>query len=120
MSAVSAYASPFALGDRVTIGDDTSVVAIVTAVLWRTEAPQIEVSWMNGGALNASWVAPMMLKPAPEQYGKAPPLRPTNGGVTPSCVLRTQGKAYPRTCPKCGLGPCTVGAPSAYRELEPV
>jgi hypothetical protein len=25
-------------------------------------------------------------------------------------TLRTQGKAYPRTCKKCGLGPC-IGAP---------
>ena len=31
-----------------------------------------------------------------------------------SCVLRVAGKAYPRTCKVCGLGPCTIGAPSDY------
>lgn len=35
-----------------------------------------------------------------------------------SCVLRVAGKAYPRTCKVCGLGPCTIGAPSDYAPSE--
>ena len=58
------YTSPFAIGDRVHVGDDDATVATVTAILWRVEAPQIEVSWMHNGALQCVWAAPMMLRPA--------------------------------------------------------
>lgn len=32
-------------------------------------------------------------------------------------TLRAQGKAYPRTCKKCGFGPC-VGKPKAEAEKQ--
>ena len=38
---------------------------------------------------------------------------------TCSTTLRLQGKPYPRTCKKCGLGPC-IAQPSAQPEQEPV
>lgn len=37
--------------------------------------------------------------------GAAPPA-PTKPDPSASCVLRRQGKAYPKTCKVCGLGPC--------------
>jgi hypothetical protein len=33
-------------------------------------------------------------------------------------TLRAQGKAYPRTCRKCGLGPC-IGAPKQPQAAQP-
>ena len=38
---------------------------------------------------------------------------------TCSTTLRLQGKPYPRTCKKCGLGPC-IAQPTAQPEQEPV
>ena len=38
---------------------------------------------------------------------------------TCSITLRLQGKPYPRTCKKCGLGPC-IAQPMAQPEQEPV
>jgi hypothetical protein len=42
---------------------------------------------------------------------------PDENPVQSTCsdTLRLQGKAYPRTCKKCGLGPCT-GKPLAQPE----
>jgi hypothetical protein len=42
---------------------------------------------------------------------------PDENPVQSTCsdTLRLQGKAYPRTCKKCGLGPCT-GKPVAQPE----
>jgi hypothetical protein len=39
--------------------------------------------------------------------------------MTCSITLRLQGKPYPRTCKKCGLGPC-IAQPTAQPEQEPV
>ena len=36
---------------------------------------------------------------------------------TCSETLRAQGKAYPRTCKKCGLGPC-IGKPQQVQEID--
>lgn len=58
------YESVFALGDRVLIGDDDQTVGMVTAICWRTEFPQVEVSWMHNGTLQCVWVPPTMLKSA--------------------------------------------------------
>lgn len=58
------YASQFALGQRVFIGEDEQTVATVTGILWKAEVPQVEVSWMNNGALQCVWVSPTILKPA--------------------------------------------------------
>ena len=38
---------------------------------------------------------------------------------TCSTTLRLQGKPYPRTCKKCGLGPC-IAQPTAQPKQEPV
>jgi hypothetical protein len=58
------YASRFALGDKVFIGDDEQTIATVTGILWKAENPQVEVSWMNNGALQCVWASPIILKPA--------------------------------------------------------
>lgn len=39
------HESPFGLGDKVHIDGNLDLVAVVTAVLWRVENPQVEVSW---------------------------------------------------------------------------
>jgi hypothetical protein len=62
--AYTTYASQFALGQKVCIGEDDQTVATVTGILWKAEAPQFEVSWMNNGALQCVWVSPTILKPA--------------------------------------------------------
>ena len=43
------------------------------------------------------------VKPATEQSSA---VQPAQQDSTCSNALRAQGKAYPRTCKKCGLGPC--------------
>jgi hypothetical protein len=48
--------SDFALGDRVTIDNDESLIATVTAFLLRTNICQIEVSWVHNGDMKTSWV----------------------------------------------------------------
>ena len=102
------FASPFAIGDRVTLAHDDShaLVMVVTALSWRTEMPQVEVTWTNAGALQTAWVSPALLRLAPDRPGKPAPLKASNVGMTASCALKAQGLAYPRTCPRCGLGPC--------------
>jgi hypothetical protein len=44
-----------------------------------------------------------------------PPKREWVDESTCSETLRSQGKPYPRTCKKCGLGPC-IGKPVTQRE----
>lgn len=58
------YASQFALGQKVCIGEDDQTIATVTGILWKAEIPQVEVSWMNNGALQCVWVSPTILMPA--------------------------------------------------------
>lgn len=58
----TSYRADFALGDRVLIGDDDETRGKVTAICWRTEFPQIEVSWMHNGSLQCVWVPPTMLR----------------------------------------------------------
>lgn len=59
------FDSPFALEDRVLIDGCESIVAVVVAVCFRIENPQIEVSWWCNGALQHAWVSPWRLSPAP-------------------------------------------------------
>ena len=47
--------------------------------------------------------------PGPHEVHSLPPAAPVQDS-TCNETLRAQGKAYPRTCRKCGLGPC-IGAP---------
>ncbi len=71
------FASPFAIGDRVTLAHDDShaLVMVVTALSWRTEMPQVEVTWANAGALNTAWVSPALLRLAPDLPGRPGPLK---------------------------------------------
>ena len=48
-----------------------------------------------------------------------PKQKPVMQDSTCSITLRLQGKPYPRTCKKCGLGPC-IAQPTAQPEQEPV
>jgi hypothetical protein len=43
--------------------------------------------------------------------------QPAQQGSTCSNALREQGKAYPRTCKKCGLGPCVELAQQALDKM---
>ena len=53
-------------------------------------------------------------------YVSQPAQEPVQGqDSTCSDTLRFQGKPYPRTCKKCGLGPC-IGKPVAQPEQKPV
>lgn len=61
------YMSPVSLGDRVLIDEDTSIVATVTAILWRTENPQVEIAYFNNGAQVSAWIADWRLSAAPER-----------------------------------------------------
>ena len=59
------YVAPFALRDRVTIDGDTSIVAVVTAVCWRSDdGCSIEASWMHAGAIQTAWISPWRLASA--------------------------------------------------------
>ena len=103
---VALFEAAFVFGDRVLIGDDDATVATVTAVTFRPEGQQVEVHWMSQGNLCSAWLAPTLLRLAPDRPGKLPSLKPVNVGSSATCVLRAEGKAAPRTCPVCGLGPC--------------
>jgi hypothetical protein len=48
----------------------------------------------------------------------APPQQDAQQPTLSRCarVLRQQGKAYPRTCPECGLGPCKLPQPTPDKE----
>lgn len=62
----TAYRSPVSLGDRVLIDGCDSIVATVTAILWRTENPQAEIAYFNNGAQVTAGVADWRLTAAPE------------------------------------------------------
>lgn len=50
----------------------------------------------------------------PEGVITTSPSAPRRPSSSASCVFRAAGRAYPKTCSVCGLGPCRVGAPSDY------
>lgn len=59
------YVAPFALRDQVTIDHDPSIIAVVTAVCWRSDdGCTIEVSWMHAGVIQTAWLSPWRLAPA--------------------------------------------------------
>lgn len=58
------YDAPFALGEKVVVDDDASVVGVVTAFCWRVEAPQVEVSWWHAGDAKSAWFTPWRLRRA--------------------------------------------------------
>ena len=83
-----------------------------------------EIEWSN----NSQWqsdrakVAITAIKEAlaqPEQFDEFEPDTEREQYSTCSETLRLEGRAYPRTCKKCGLGPC-IGKPVAQPEQEPV
>ncbi len=59
---------------------------------------QVKKVWWDGEKLMAEPIDPAAIYKEPEQ--------PEQQDSTCSNALRTQGKAYPRTCRKCGRGPC--------------
>lgn len=52
------YLSRFDIGDQVTLDDDKngSIIFVVTAILWRKNRIQLELSWINNGDLKEAWV----------------------------------------------------------------
>ena len=71
------FESPYAIGDRVLLAHDEShaLVMVVTALSWRTEMPQVEVTWTNAGSIQTAWVTPALLRLAPALPGKPGPLK---------------------------------------------
>lgn len=57
------YGSEYELNQRVYMDGDDSITGRVTAVLWRVENPQVEVSWWNGGNLCSGWFSEWRLSP---------------------------------------------------------
>lgn len=58
--------SPFTFGDRVILDGDSSLIARVTAVLFRYEYCQIEIAWLHNGSSYSAYVDNWRLSPAPE------------------------------------------------------
>ena len=52
-----------------------TLVMVVTALSWRTEMPQVEVTWTNAGSIQTAWVTPALLRLAPALPGKPGPLK---------------------------------------------
>lgn len=50
------FRAPFLHGDKIHIDGDTSIVATVTAVLWRSTITQVEVSWVHCGDVKTAWL----------------------------------------------------------------
>ncbi|UGB26398.1 hypothetical protein LPC10_01920 [Methylorubrum sp. B1-46] len=71
------YRSPFALGQTVYVGEDDATKAIVTGILWKEEAPQIELSWMHNGTFMSTWVSSRLVRPADPDASKTRPLEIT-------------------------------------------
>ena len=46
----------FALGSKVVIDSDQSIIASVIAVCWRGSGLQYEIAWMHEGAMHSGWV----------------------------------------------------------------
>jgi hypothetical protein len=59
--AAAIFESPFDIRDRVIIDGCDRLIATVTAVLWRTHNPLIEVSWIDGPSRTA-WIEPWRLE----------------------------------------------------------
>ena len=60
------YHTPFGLGDHVILMADESLVMVVSAVSWRREAPEIEVTWVHSGDIRTKWLSPDLLTLAPD------------------------------------------------------
>jgi hypothetical protein len=50
------YLSRFDIGDRVTLDDDTAIVFVVTAIVWRKTRVQLELSWFNNGEIREAFI----------------------------------------------------------------
>lgn len=61
------YEAAFPIGDRVFIDGDTTLHAVVTAVLWRVERPQVECSWFHNGDSRCAWIEQWRLEKATEK-----------------------------------------------------
>lgn len=59
------FASRFAPRDKVTIDGCADLIVTVTAILWRSENPLVECSWVAGSAQTA-WVEEWRLEPVVE------------------------------------------------------
>lgn len=75
-----------------------------------TSAARFELNRDYRGQFEFDVVTPANPEPVKTTSPSAPPRKQSDA----SCVLRVAGKAYPRTCRVCGLGPCRIGAPSDY------
>lgn len=56
------FESPLNIGDRVVVDNCAQLVMTVTAFLWRTENPLVEISWIDGASRTA-WIEPWRIKP---------------------------------------------------------
>jgi hypothetical protein len=59
--------SRFKFGDRVIVDDDHSLVAVVTAILWKTTSCSVEVAWVHSGDLKSAYIDEWRLNPAESQ-----------------------------------------------------
>ena len=66
--------------------------------------------WVHSEAMGPVWATPdghVLFNATHWRPVLAPPAeRAPPGPVNCTHVLRREGKAYPRTCARCGLGPC--------------
>ena len=62
----ASYSADFALGDRVWIDGDHSIVAVVTGLMWRGLRAEIEVVWFVNGVQNSLWAPEWRLMRATE------------------------------------------------------
>ena len=56
------FTSAFNIGDRVTIDGAADIRACVTALLWRENRMEFEVSWFANGSLQSAWVGESRLR----------------------------------------------------------
>lgn len=52
---MASFESRFSIGDKVIIDGDVRLVGVVTAVMFRNENPQVEVSWVSEVSRSA-WI----------------------------------------------------------------
>lgn len=61
------FESPYALGERVYVGTGRDLIAVVSAVLWSANEPQIKVQYVHCGVVYSPWVDLSIVSKIPQE-----------------------------------------------------
>lgn len=55
------FESPYALGEKVYVGPGRDLVAVVIAVMFATDGPEVKVSYVHNGTVYSTWADPLII-----------------------------------------------------------